>query len=167
MIFSNKPYIILFILLLVKFFIAISQTTFEHTLEKLYNHTVPILKVSQVENSNAIFLDTRSKKEFEVSHLENAQFIDYESFELNQLNLPINTEDTIIVYCSVGYRSEKVGEQLIEAGYTNVFNLYGGIFEWKNNQYPVYNSNGDLTDSVHTYNKDWSKWLTNGIKVYE
>jgi predicted sulfurtransferase len=71
----------------------------------------------------------------------------------------------IIVYCSVGYRSEKVAEQIIAAGYTQVSNLYGGIFEWVNEEQPVYDTKGK-TQKVHAYNKVWGVWLRKGKKVY-
>jgi 3-mercaptopyruvate sulfurtransferase SseA len=70
------------------------------------------------------------------------------------------------VYCSVGYRSERVGEKLQKLGYQNVYNIYGGIFEWKNEGMQVVNRQNQPTDSVHTYNKNWSKWLLKGVKVY-
>ena len=72
-----------------------------------------------------------------------------------------------MVYCSVGIRSESIADSIKKAGYYNIENLYGGIFEWKNNNFPVYNSAQKETDSIHTYNKTWSKWLKKGIKVYE
>ena len=100
--------------------------------------------------------------------MPNAKFIDYDRFEIEQVS-DIDKEKEIIVYCSVGYRSEKIGEKLQEAGFQNVKNIYGGIFEWKNLNFEVVNQNGEPTDSVHTYNKRWSKWLQEGkgIKVYE
>ena len=72
-----------------------------------------------------------------------------------------------LVYCSIGVRSENIGEKLQQLGYTNVYNLYGGIFEYKNEGGTVYNLQNKPTDSVHTYNKKWSKYLTKGNKVYE
>jgi hypothetical protein len=45
--------------------------------------------------------------------------------------------------------------------------LYGGIFEWKNNDFPVFNSEGKETDKIHAFSKEWSKYLYNGIKIYE
>ena len=45
--------------------------------------------------------------------------------------------------------------------------LYGGIFEWKNNDYPIIDSEGKETENVHTYSRFWSKWLKKGIKVYD
>jgi 3-mercaptopyruvate sulfurtransferase SseA len=70
------------------------------------------------------------------------------------------------VYCSVGYRSEKVSEQLRQAGYQTVYNLYGGIFEWKNQGHPVVNAEGEPTERVHAYNRSWGVWLKKGDKVY-
>ncbi|MCA6407991.1 MAG: rhodanese-like domain-containing protein, partial [Cytophagales bacterium] len=89
----------------------------------------------------------------------------YGSYSIEDLKkLPKN--EKIIVYCSVGYRSERVGEKLQKLGYQNVYNIYGGIFEWKNEGMPVVNRQNQPTDSVHTYNKNWSKWLLKGVKVY-
>ncbi|MEN8818965.1 MAG: rhodanese-like domain-containing protein, partial [Polaribacter sp.] len=53
------------------------------------------------------------------------------------------------------------------AGYTNVLNLYGGIFEWKNKGNLVFDSNGNATEKIHVFSKEWSKWLLKGKKVYE
>jgi hypothetical protein len=72
----------------------------------------------------------------------------------------------LVVYCSVGVLSEDIGEKLEALGYTNVKNLYGGIFEWKNKGYPVIDNNGKDTRKVHAYNKRWGQLLTNAEKVY-
>ena len=72
----------------------------------------------------------------------------------------------IIVYCSIGVRSEKFGESLQRQGYTNVRNLYGSLFAWKNKGYPIVNTEGNPTDSVHVYSKEWSQYLKKGVKVY-
>lgn len=45
-------------------------------------------------------------------------------------------------------------------------NLYGGIFEWKNKEYPVIDSTGRETENVHTFSKMWSKYLNAGNPVY-
>ena len=72
----------------------------------------------------------------------------------------------IVVYCSLGIRSEKISEKLKAEGYSNVRNLYGGIFEWKNKGFEVFDSEGKETEKVHAYSKSWSKWLKNGEKIY-
>jgi len=72
----------------------------------------------------------------------------------------------IVVYCSLGIRSEIIGKQLIAEGYTAVYNLYGGIFEWVNKGKAVYN-NTQETSKVHAYSKSWGSYLLKGTKVYE
>ena len=76
-----------------------------------------------------------------------------------------NKDAQIVVYCSLGVRSEDIAEILKKAGYTNIQNLHGGIFNWKNNNLPLVNAKQKQTDSVHVYSKKWGKWLTNGVKV--
>ena len=71
-----------------------------------------------------------------------------------------------VVYCSIGVRSEKIGEKLQAAGYTNVKNLYGGIFQWKGEGEKVVDSLGLSTERVHAFSKLWGKLLTNAKKVY-
>ena len=118
--------------------------------------------------TDAILLDAREEKEYEVSHLENAICVGYDKFKLKETiaRLPDDKDAKIVEYCSLGIRSETVAHKLIEAGYTNVYNLYGGIFEWKNADFQVVDTLGKSTEKVHTFNKDWSKWLKKGKKVY-
>ena len=44
---------------------------------------------------------------------------------------------------------------------SNVYNLYGSIFEWANEGLPLVDNNGYDTNAVHTWNKRWSQWVTN------
>ena len=80
--------------------------------------------------TDAILLDAREEKEFKVSHLKNAICVGYDNFKLKETleKLPEDKNTKIVVYCSLGIRSETVAHKLIEAGYTNIYNLYGGIF---------------------------------------
>ena len=118
-----------------------------------------------MNNDNVYLLDTRTIDEFNISHLKGARFINYKSFNLNDIvDIPQNA--IIILYCSVGYRSEKIGEKLLKDGYKNVFNLYGGIFEWIYYDKSLVNKKGETTSKVHTYDEEWSKWLIKGEKVY-
>ena len=156
-------------MILLLFSLLISgQDGYKAMLKTLYEGTVPVINTAEIKtlNNDPVILDTRSKKEYDVSHLDNARYINYDNFNLSEVS-DIPKDKTIVVYCSVGYRSEKVGEKLLKAGYKNVHNLYGGIFQWVNEGRSVVNNHGVKTDSVHTYNKEWSVWLHKGVKVYE
>ena len=48
----------------------------------------------------------------------------------------------------------------------NAKNLYGGIFEWKNQDGTVVDDEGSITDSVHAFDRAWGIWLNKGKKVY-
>lgn len=72
----------------------------------------------------------------------------------------------IIVYCSIGKRSEKITQKLTKAGYSNVSNLYGGIFEWVNQGNNVVDLNNKNTNKVHAYSRFWGHWLDKGEKVF-
>ena len=135
---------------------------FDKKVENLIRFSVPTISVEELaQMENVVIADTREKEEFMVSHIPDAQFVGYKKFDVEQLG-DTPKDAPIVLYCSVGYRSEKIGEKLQKMGYTNVYNLYGSIFEWVNQGHPVVNPKGEETDRVHTYNKKWSQWLDEG-----
>jgi len=145
----------------------VKSKSYQAMLSTLLQHSVPEKSVSKVEKDDkAVWLDARELQEFQTSQIQNAQWVGYEDFSLERVD-HIDKDQEIVVYCSVGYRSEKVSEKLIDAGYTNVSNLYGGIFEWKNQGNVVVDSTDNPTDRVHAYDRMWGIWLKKGKKVYD
>ncbi|CAN5912932.1 hypothetical protein BH24BAC1_BH24BAC1_00250 [soil metagenome] len=139
-------------------------------LKSLYKNTVPLIQPAQLfqklaEGTPLLLLDTRSVKEFRVSHLKGAQLISYDHFSVDAMSA-IPKDREIVVYCSVGYRSERIGEKLQDLGFTNVRNLSGGIFAWTNEGRPVFDGQ-NKTNRVHAYSRTWGFWLKNAEKVYD
>jgi len=144
------------------------QENMEEMLDLYNKESVPYIQVSELVKDDAfMLLDTRESEEYKVSHLKNALWVGYDQFDINKFstNYP-DKNASYVVYCSIGVRSEDIGEHLLEAGYKNVQNLYGGIFEWKNKGFPVVDSKEDQTEKVHAYSKYWGRLLTNAEKVY-
>jgi rhodanese-related sulfurtransferase len=141
---------------------SVKSEEFDQKLEKLLKFSVPVLGVEALHNNpeEYIILDAREKEEFEVSHIAGAKWIGYDDPDFSELDLHSKNKP-VVVYCSVGYRSEKMGEKLKEMGFSKVFNLYGSIFEWVNQGYPVVNEQGKQVSRVHTYNEKWSQWVNN------
>jgi len=163
-----KKHILIVTLLLISSF-GFAQKSISKLLKKHNTESVPYISVQELAMPNAetIILDSRELKEYEVSHIKNAIPVGYDHFNIKTVEEQVTDKSkTIVVYCSVGIRSENIGEKLKDAGYTNVYNLFGGIFEWKNNDFTVYDTNDEPTENVHTFSKEWSKWLTKGKKVY-
>jgi rhodanese-related sulfurtransferase len=143
----------------------VSDPAYADRLKNLLDDETPALTVQQCANlPNALYLDAREHEEYAVSHLPGARWVGYEDFSLSRMN-GIPKDAPIVVYCSVGYRSGKITEQLREAGYRNTRNLYGGIFEWVNAGKAVVDAQGP-TQRVHAYNTDWGRWLRKGEKTY-
>ncbi|QWX83164.1 rhodanese-like domain-containing protein [Cellulophaga sp. HaHaR_3_176] len=142
------------------------QRTIDKTLAKLNNKSIPYITPDELQTlDNYILLDSRKVNEFNISHIKNATWVGYKEFDLNLI--PNTLKDTpIVVYCSIGVRSEDIGEKLVASGYTNVKNLYGGIFLWLEKGYPIYDINEKETKKVHAFSKYWGKLLTKGEKIY-
>ena len=165
---SARNRIVLLLLFLV--FKSHSQDTVSELLNIHNSNSVPYISVQELAmpKTNAVVLDARELREYKTSHIKEAIYVGFDDFNLEASMQQLkNKDEYIVVYCSIGIRSEDIAEQLKKVGYTNVKNLYGGIFEWKNNDLPVYNMNEKVTDSVHTFSKEWCKWLKKGIKVYD
>ncbi|MBC3757123.1 rhodanese-like domain-containing protein [Hyunsoonleella sp. SJ7] len=161
---------IILLLFICSAFAGFSQKKLAKLLKQQNTESIPYISVDslyQIQNE-VILLDSREEKEFKTSHLKDAICVGYDHFNLeNTINQLPDKNVKIVVYCSLGIRSEDIAEKLKKAGYTNVLNLYGGIFEWKNNDLEVLNSKEIPTDSIHTFSASWSKWLKKGIKVYD
>lgn len=141
---------------------------FRERLNSIYRHSVKTITVNELKpmlKQGAVVLDTREQDEFDVSHIRHARHVGYIWFDMREI-YDIPKTDTVVVYCAIGNRSERIGEKLKKAGYQHVFNLYGGIYEWVNQRNPVYNANDVQTTEMHVYDKNWSRWLIRGTKVY-
>lgn len=146
----------------------VQSGTYNIMLKTLLKNDVPIISAKEAhqKKDDFTFLDSREKPEFEVSHIKNAVWVGYDDFNINRLK-GISKNQQIVVYCSVGARSEKITEKLMNAGYANIQNMYGGVFEWINDDFPVYDMQGKQTNKVHAYSKAWGIWLKKGDKVYQ
>lgn len=142
----------------------VKAQTIDNLLKKYNRHSVPYISVQELamNYTEYVVLDTRQKEEYDVSHLPDAIWVG----ERWRSSTRWKTDVKIVVYCSVGVRSEDYGEQMQDAGYKEVKNLYGSIFAWKDAGYDVVDATGRVTENVHIYSNTWAKYLKTGIKKY-
>lgn len=138
------------------------QKSFKEMADKMGDHETPLVQVEALQDSS-IFLDCRSWEEYRVSHISGAIWVGEKLDSLPSISKNAN----VVVYCSVGYRSGKCGEELQKQGFTNVKNLWGGIFHWSNLKLPLVDMSNQTTYKIHPYNDRWGKWLEHGEKAYE
>jgi len=142
---------------------AIENPKFSDRLESLLSFNVPVIGVEELAESldKYTVLDAREKKEYDVSHLPTSTYLGYKDFNKELLE-GLDKSKPIVLYCSVGYRSDKMGKKLKNLGFQEVYNLYGSIFEWANTGHELMDAQNESTKKVHTYNEKWSQWLDEG-----
>jgi len=142
----------------------VRSTAYDLVLKTMLNDDIETITVPKAKEGLYKFIDARSLEEYKVSHIKDALWVGFDSFELHRMeNIPKQTP--LVIYCSIGYRSEKITEKLQNAGFEKVLNLYGGIFEWVNQDQQVF-KDGKATKDVHAFSKTWGIWLNKGNKVY-
>jgi rhodanese-related sulfurtransferase len=111
---------------------------------------------------NVLFLDARERVEFTISHLPGAINIGYDRLDLKTIK-DVDKSRPLVVYCTVGYRSEQAAKKLRKKGFTKVYNLYGSLYAWKLAGFPLEDANGQPTEKLHTYNEKWGHFVPDSI----
>ena len=75
---------------------------------------------------SGIVIDVRNADEYADGHINGSINIPVENIS----TVNYDKETVIIVYCASGMRSADAAKELISLGYTNVYNLDGGIINW-------------------------------------
>ncbi len=145
---------------------AFSQSkAYEKMLNKYYDKDFPTISIEEVnkkiKNNGVILLDVRELKEYQVSHIKSSLRLSPDLSNIQEV-IPEDKKRLIVVYCSIGARSQTAGKKLKELGYRNVKNMYGGFFHWVNEGFPIVDGQNKRTLKVHGYNREWSKWLDRG-----
>lgn len=145
----------------------VQSSKYDFMLRKLLDRDVPEISVATLsaKPDGYILLDAREPNEAAVSTISGAKVVGYDHFDAASV-AQLDKTAPVVVYCSVGYRSEKITEKLLALGFKDVRNLYGGVFEWVNQGHAVVDSNGKPTERVHAYSRTWGVWLRKGKKVY-
>ncbi len=117
--------------------------------------------LSDKTRARPVLLDVRTKAEYDVSHLPGARRVEPNS-SADAVNL--SKDQPIVTYCSVGYRSGAFAQKLQEAGYKNVQNMAGSIFQWAN-EGRLIEREGKRVDKVHPYNGTWGKLLKEALRA--
>jgi rhodanese-related sulfurtransferase len=104
-----------------------------------------------------MLLDARTQAEWDAGHLALAKHLPHTTTDLSAVSE--DRAQPIVVYCAVGYRSAALADRLLQAGYTHVHNLEGGIFGWANAGLPMVRD-GQATTTAHPFDAVWGRMLS-------
>lgn len=84
-------------------------------------------QLEKIVNKGAVLVDVRSLQEYNEGHLENAISLPEYEIKNKAEKVLLDKTQTIIVYCTSGYRSEKAKKKLEKLGYKTIYNLCKGL----------------------------------------
>ena len=89
------------------------------------------------DNQSFIIIDVRTPEEFANEHIENAVNLDYYSEKFRDELNKLDKEKTYLIYCRSGNRSGKALSIMKELAFREIYNMLGGIIQWKAEGYPL------------------------------
>ena len=114
------------------------------------NNLVSAIKFSEIisNDKSVIIIDVRTPDEFNKGHLKNSLNVNWFDENFDE-NLNIFSKDLpVMVYCLSGGRSSKANERIKSLGFENVYELDGGILEWRKNKLPEATLNNNFKNSL-------------------
>ncbi|MBR9847495.1 MAG: rhodanese-like domain-containing protein [Algicola sp.] len=111
---------------------------FALTLTNCANETQSEIKVispdemqTLLELDDVQIVDVRTPEEYKNGFIDNSQNIDFNSPTFDEDISKLDKTKPVILYCKSGGRSAKCSEKLKEAGFVKIYDLEGGITQWK------------------------------------
>ena len=112
--------------------------------------TQPIRKISTIDaqrafklindnknNSNFVIIDVRTPDEYKRGHIEGSKLINFYSDNFKDNLAKLDRNKKYLVYCRSGSRSSRAVKFMSQLQFEQVYNLNGGIIDWKNAQLPL------------------------------
>lgn len=126
------------------------------------NHVSTAQLAAWLEAGDDILLiDCRAAREVEVSRIPGAVHLTSREEVRQYLAGRDRPPARIVAYCSVGWRSSRLADQLADLGPIPLHNLQGSIFTWVNEGRPLVDSRGQPVAKVHPWMRSWGRQLLN------
>ena len=107
------------------------------------NKELPVDDYAQklAASPNAQLVDVRTPGEYAEGHLKNSVNIDYNSAAFADDIAKLDKRKPVFVYCLSGGRSGMAASQMHDMGFTEVYNMKGGIMKWDKAEMPTVTGN--------------------------
>ncbi len=84
-----------------------------------------------ISQNEVTIIDVRTPSEYQNGHIKNARNINVQSGDFKSKMQNFDRKKPIYIYCRSGARSANAGKILEEMGFTEIYDLKGGILSWK------------------------------------
>ncbi len=88
-------------------------------------------------NSDFVIIDVRTAGEFADGYIENASNIDFYSETFREELDNLDKNKTYLIYCRSGARSGSTLDIMAELNFEEVYNILGGMLQWKSEELPT------------------------------
>ncbi|MWW26559.1 rhodanese-like domain-containing protein [Algibacter lectus] len=95
------------------------------------------LEVLLKEQKEMKLIDVRTPEEFGAGHISRAENINFFSENFSKSLAELDKEEPLIIYCKSGRRSGKSIAIFKELGFTKIYELEGGVLNWKSKDFEV------------------------------
>lgn len=110
---------------------------FIESLTQKFTSISPIMAVAKMNQEGVIVIDVREESEYKKGHIENARNIPLGKLDEHLKTLLPHQHTPLIVTCQSGTRSTQACKRLCKEGFTQVFNLQGGMLAWEDCKLPI------------------------------
>jgi len=100
-----------------------------------YKNVIPDELKGMLKNTDFVFINVHIPYAGNIAGTDFS--IPYDQIEQNLSQMPSDKNAKIILYCRSGRMSAIAAEKLVSLGYTNIWNLDGGMVEWEQAGYEI------------------------------
>lgn len=111
---------------------------FALSLTNCEDNTQSEIKIISAEEMQALLelddvqlVDVRTPQEYKEGYIYGSQNIDFNSPTFDEDITKLDKTKPVVLYCKSGGRSAKCSKKLKEAGFVKIYDLKGGITQWK------------------------------------
>jgi parallel beta-helix repeat protein len=144
-----------------------NQIKFDTPQKEIQYSNIDVYQAKKIidSDSDVVIIDTRTLREFNLEHIENAISMPLDDFLCGSClfeKLDSHRSDEIFVYCSNGVRSVLACENLIDNDFENVYNVIGGMNAWKGANLSLFSeSHNQQSDDLFSLQFDKQKDIKN------
>lgn len=107
------------------------------TLLRKHKLVSPTGAVALMNDEGTVIIDVREPHEFSAGHIENARHIPLGKIDDRAYELQDFKNAPVIVACQSGTRSPQACRKLAALGFSQVYELQGGMVAWEEQKLPV------------------------------